>query len=172
MTKKHSHYYKDVSGLKTIDVYRVLDLFNVTNPCIQHAVKKLLVAGGRGAGKDIGKDIQESIDSLERWKEMQTEGKSVFAECAVSAIKPYEIRPEDVLIDTYIPVNVSSWGIGNLPVGVKLTHKPTDMVVQFHTERSQNANKAKAWEELLRAVEKRVGVKPVVIEPSRDSLQP
>jgi len=70
---KHPHYHKDVSNLQTVDVYRVLALFNVTDPCIQHAVKKLLVAGGRGAGKDIGKDVQEAIDSLERFKEMRVE---------------------------------------------------------------------------------------------------
>lgn len=70
---KHPHYHKDVSSLQTVDVYRVLALFNVTDPCIQHAVKKLLVAGGRGAGKDIGKDVQEAIDSLERFKEMRVE---------------------------------------------------------------------------------------------------
>lgn len=71
---KHSRYFKSVDGLKFIDVYRVLQLFGVTDPCIQHAVKKLLVAGGRGAGKDINRDIQESIDTLVRWQEMQTEG--------------------------------------------------------------------------------------------------
>jgi hypothetical protein len=70
---KHNHYYKDVSNLQFVDVYRVLQLFNVTDPCIQHAVKKLLVAGGRGAGKDITKDVQESIDSLKRWQEMRSE---------------------------------------------------------------------------------------------------
>lgn len=78
VSNKHPHYHmdvnhKDVSNLQTVDVYRVLALFNVTDPCIQHAVKKLLVAGGRGAGKDIGKDVQEAIDSLERFKEMRVE---------------------------------------------------------------------------------------------------
>lgn len=29
---KHPHYYKDVRHLQTIDVYRVLHLFNVTDP--------------------------------------------------------------------------------------------------------------------------------------------
>ncbi|MNQ21493.1 hypothetical protein D3C85_346150 [compost metagenome] len=72
MERKHSHYYKDVSLLKVVDVYRVLDLFKVTDPCIQHAVKKLLVSGGRGY-KEQDKDIQEAIDTLERWKEMQEE---------------------------------------------------------------------------------------------------
>lgn len=72
---KHPHYHKDVRHLETIDVYRVLALFNVADPCIQHAVKKLLVAGGRGAGKDVSKDIQEAIDSLQRWQEMGAEDK-------------------------------------------------------------------------------------------------
>lgn len=70
---RHNHYHKSVEGLDFVDVYRVLKLFNVTDPCIQHAVKKLLVAGGRGAGKDVSKDIQESIDSLVRWQEMRKE---------------------------------------------------------------------------------------------------
>lgn len=70
---KHSHYFKDVSKLNSIDIYRVLELFEVSNPCLQHAIKKLLVCGGRGAGKDINQDIQEAIDSLERWQEMRDE---------------------------------------------------------------------------------------------------
>lgn len=70
---KHGHYFKPVHKLTHIDVYRVLELFAVTDPCIQHAVKKLLVAGGRGAGKDIGQDIQEAIDTLERWMAMRQE---------------------------------------------------------------------------------------------------
>ena len=75
--RKHPHYYKDVSNLKEVDVYRVLKLFNVTDPCIQHSIKKLLVAGGRGGGKDISKDVQEAIDTLERWKEIQAEDAAV-----------------------------------------------------------------------------------------------
>jgi len=68
----HSHYFKDVSTLRSIDVYRVLELFEVVDPAIQHAVKKLLCAGGRGA-KTMPQDVQEAIDSLNRWKEMRKE---------------------------------------------------------------------------------------------------
>ena len=70
--KKHSHYFKDVSNIEFIDVYRVLDLFAVEHPCIQHAVKKLLCAGQRGS-KSRDKDIQEAIDSLQRFQEMRIE---------------------------------------------------------------------------------------------------
>lgn len=48
-------------------------MWNITDPCIQHAMKKLFVAGGRGGGKDIGKDVRESIESLERWEAMRRE---------------------------------------------------------------------------------------------------
>lgn len=68
--RKHNHYFKNVEHLKTVDVYRVLELFNVVNPCLQHAIKKLLVAGGRGAGKNIEQDLREAIDSINRALQM------------------------------------------------------------------------------------------------------
>nr|QMP82912.1 MAG: hypothetical protein [Caudoviricetes sp.] len=71
--KEYSHYYKKVP-YSHIDVYRVLELFEVVDPAIQHAIKKLLVAGGRGH-KNIEKDIDEAIVSLTRWKEMREEEK-------------------------------------------------------------------------------------------------
>ena len=67
-----THYQKPVEHLKWIDVYRVLVLFGVTNPCLQHAIKKLLCAGQRGV-KDQKQDVQEAIASLVRYLEMQTE---------------------------------------------------------------------------------------------------
>ena len=72
--KDYSHYYKDVSRYNHIDVYRVLSIFEVSNPSIQHAIKKLLVAGGRGS-KDVEKDIREAIVSLERCLQMINEDK-------------------------------------------------------------------------------------------------
>ncbi len=75
MTLKYSHYFK-ACPYKVIDPYRVLELFEVTNPGLQHAIKKLLVAGGRGA-KNIGQDVQEAIDTLERWKAMRVEDAAV-----------------------------------------------------------------------------------------------
>ena len=71
--KKHRHYFRNVSHLSEIDVYRVLSLFGVTDQALGHAIKKLLVAGGRGAGKDIGQDVQEAVDTLLRWQEMRGE---------------------------------------------------------------------------------------------------
>lgn len=67
--RKHSHYFKDVSNLDEIDVYAVLTLFEVNDPCIAHAVKKLLCTGNRGH-KDFETDVQDALDSLVRWKEL------------------------------------------------------------------------------------------------------
>jgi hypothetical protein len=72
MNIKYNHYYKDVRHLDAVDVYRVLELFNVTDPCIQHAVKKLLCAGNRGA-KDEERDVNEAIDTLGRYQDMKVE---------------------------------------------------------------------------------------------------
>lgn len=67
------HYHKYVGHLKYVDVYRVLALFSVTDPCIQHAVKKLLVPGKRTAGKSREQDIREAIASLNRALQMLAE---------------------------------------------------------------------------------------------------
>ncbi len=75
---KHSHYFKKVP-YEYVDVYRVLELFDVTNPSIAHAVKKLLVAGNRGH-KDLEKDVQEAIDSLVRWQQMREEDREAEEE--------------------------------------------------------------------------------------------
>jgi hypothetical protein len=67
----YSHYHKPCP-YEYVDVYRVLELFGVTDPCLQHAIKKLLVAGGRGA-KPAPKDIAEAIVTLTRWQQMRQE---------------------------------------------------------------------------------------------------
>lgn len=69
---KHSHYYKDVSQLKYIDVYRVIQLYDIHDPCLQHALKKILCAGDRGH-KSLREDIQNIIDTMNRKLEIMDE---------------------------------------------------------------------------------------------------
>ena len=68
---KHNHYFK-ICPFTKIDIYRILVMYEVTDPCLAHAIKKLLVAGKRGA-KDEYKDVQEAIDTLSRWQDMRIE---------------------------------------------------------------------------------------------------
>jgi hypothetical protein len=93
MTRKHSHYFKNVEGLEQIDVYRVLQLFAVTDPCIQHAVKKLLVPGQRGH-KDVEKDVREAILSCERFLEMVQEDALRIS---------YPLLEEVIIVDPPLP---------------------------------------------------------------------
>jgi len=65
-------YFRDVSHLDAIDIYRVLAMWQIDSPALQHAIKKLMAAGKRGA-KDDAKDVQEAIDSLQRWQQMRAE---------------------------------------------------------------------------------------------------
>jgi hypothetical protein len=69
---ERSTYHREVPT-KTIDAYRVLLAFGITDPCIQHAVKKLLCAGLRSGGKTIDHDVADAIWSLTRWQEMRRE---------------------------------------------------------------------------------------------------
>lgn len=54
-----------------IDVYDVLMAWNVTNPALQHLIKKALQAGDRGH-KSREQDLQDIIDSAIRAKELET----------------------------------------------------------------------------------------------------
>lgn len=70
---KYPHYFKVIpEGMTHLDVYGVLRLFDVKSQEIGHAIKKLLVPGVRGS-KSSTQDIQEAIDTLERWKQLNKE---------------------------------------------------------------------------------------------------
>lgn len=65
-----SYYNQQYNGVK-LDPYRVLKVYEITDPAIQHAVKKLLRLG-KGAKTEIT-DVQEAIESLQRFIEMRDE---------------------------------------------------------------------------------------------------
>lgn len=69
LTPKHSHYFKDVSDIDEIDVYEVLHRFGVTDPCLQHIIKKALCAGERGH-KDFHTDLKNIADTAQRMLEI------------------------------------------------------------------------------------------------------
>lgn len=64
-----SKYNRHCKGV-TIDVYDVLLAFEVTNPALQHLVKKALCAGLRGH-KDKRQDLEEILESAKRAVEIE-----------------------------------------------------------------------------------------------------
>ena len=69
---KYRHYKYSYKGIK-LDPYRILQVYGITCPAQQHAIKKLLRAGN--SVKDLEQDIQEVIDTLQRKLEMLKEDK-------------------------------------------------------------------------------------------------
>ena len=68
---EYPHYFREVPlGLTHVDVYWVLDAWEVNSSPVAHAIKKLLCAGKRGA-KDRVKDLQEAGKSVKRAIELE-----------------------------------------------------------------------------------------------------
>jgi hypothetical protein len=63
-------YQREVKEGVFVDVYDVLKAFNVVNPAMSHAIKKMLAPGQRGA-KDVIQDMKEAIQSIERAIELE-----------------------------------------------------------------------------------------------------
>jgi hypothetical protein len=76
--REHAHYFKECP-FDEVDVYRLYRMFNITDQAIGHALKKLLVAGGRGAGKSAARDVKEAVDTLRRWQELEQEDANAHA---------------------------------------------------------------------------------------------
>lgn len=67
---KYLRTIRTAQGELQVDVYDVLEAFNVTCPAMQHLAKKALCAGLRGH-KDAATDLTDIRESIERAIEMQ-----------------------------------------------------------------------------------------------------
>ena len=65
---KENKYNRQCKGV-TIDVYDVLKAFEVTDPALQHLIKKALCTGLRGH-KTQEQDLQDILDSAKRAVEL------------------------------------------------------------------------------------------------------
>lgn len=68
-----SKYHHEIKPGVWVDVYDVLAAFNVTNPALQHLIKKALQAGNRGH-KSLAEDLNDIVKSAERARELGYEG--------------------------------------------------------------------------------------------------
>lgn len=68
--KLANKYLHEIKPGVFVDVYDVLMAWNVTNPALQHLIKKALQAGERGH-KSREQDLQDIIDSAIRAKELE-----------------------------------------------------------------------------------------------------
>ena len=63
MSRYHRTIARNAEGQS--DVYDVLRAFNVTDPAVAHAIKKLLAPGQRAGGKSAAQDLEEAKWSVD-----------------------------------------------------------------------------------------------------------
>ena len=68
--KPKNKYHRNLKGV-TVDVYDVLKAFEVTDPALQHLIKKALCAGLRGH-KNKDQDLQDILESAKRAVELNS----------------------------------------------------------------------------------------------------
>ena len=71
-----AYYERTMPAGSKLDIYAICRLYDVTDPAIFHAVKKLLRAGRGSGGKSRAQDVSEARDSLSRFLELE-DAKSV-----------------------------------------------------------------------------------------------
>lgn len=84
MTHSGNKYHRQIlprqvgESAAVVDVYCVLEAFDVRCPAIQHAVKKLLCCGVRGKGA-VSQDLSEARDAISRAIELAEQRKEANA---------------------------------------------------------------------------------------------